>query len=202
MRLTRDFYRPSASLNAVKDTSPDVPGSEIYRYTKEGGTPVALVFGGKRSKPDFWFRFPTEEAREKRIAEWVEDQKSRAEYAAKRRASANAGHTLKVGDVLHASWGYDQTNANFYQVVEVPSKCFVIAREIGSEIGSEIVDGSGGPSTQVRPVKDAFLSDERGGAPKRYKSGPDNSIAAYSFANAHKTSWEETHYETGFGYGH
>lgn len=29
------------------------------------------------------------------------------------------GHTLKVGDILDASWGYDQTNVDFYEVVRV-----------------------------------------------------------------------------------
>lgn len=193
MKLTRDFYRPSASVNAVMQTIDEVPGGEVYRYENENGQPVAMAFGGKRSKPDFYFRFPNTERMEEKIAEWIGNQKSRATNATERRTTNNGGHSLKVGDVLHASWGYDQTNADFYQVVKVPSKCFVIVREIGYKTVSD-----NGPSTQVVPVKDAFLEKPE----KRMKSGPCNSIRVSSYAIASKTNWNDSHYVTGWGYGH
>lgn len=192
MRLTREFYRPSASVNASMHEIDGVPGSEVYRYKNGNDQPVAMVFGGKRAKPDFYFRFPSVERREEKINEWIENQKSRAASAKARRAENNGGHSLKVGDVLHASWGYDQTNADFYQVVEVPSKCFVIVREVGYKTVED-----NGPATRVVPIKDAFKTE-----PKRYKSGPDNSISVASYASASKTEWEDTHHVTGWGYGH
>lgn len=188
MKLTREFYQPQG---AIIETVDGLPGSEIHRYETNGAI-YAAVFGGKRAKPDFHFRFKTEEQRETRIAYWVGTQKERAKYAAEQRAKRNGGHSLKVGDVLHSSWGYDQTNADFYQVVEVPSKCFVIVREIGYKTVSD-----NGPSTRVVPVKDSFKTD-----PKRYKAGPNNSISVASYANANKTDWEDTHHVTGWGYGH
>lgn len=192
MRMTREFYRPSASVNASMHEIDGVPGSEVYRYSNANGDPVAIVFGGKRAKPDFYFRFPSVERREEKINEWIENQKSRAAYAAERRAARNGGHSLKVGDVLNSSWGYDQTNVDFYQVVEVPSKCFVIVCKIGG-----ITVSDNGPSVRVKPNRDAFI-----GEPKRYKAGPSNSISIASYANASQTDWDETHHETGFGYGH
>lgn len=192
MKMTRDFYRPSAAVNASMHVIDDVPGSEVYRYKNADGAPVAIVFGGKRAKPDFYFRFQSVERREAKIAEWVENQKARDASAKARRAEKNVGHSLKVGDVLNSSWGYDQTNVDFYQVVEVPSKCFVIVREIS---GTTVSDN--GPSTRVKPVKDAFKSD-----PKRYKSGVSNTISVASYASAHQTDWDESHHETGYGYGH
>jgi hypothetical protein len=44
----------------------------------------------------------------------------------------------KVGDILHHSWGYDQTNCDFYQVVEA-KKASVILKKIGAKTvpGSE-----------------------------------------------------------------
>ena len=39
----------------------------------------------------------------------------------------------KVGTILVNSWGYDQTNVDFYEVTERPSPHFVIIREIGSK---------------------------------------------------------------------
>ena len=88
MRMTRDFYRPSAALGATMETAPDVPGSEIYRYNYNiaGKGYVAEVFGGKRAKPDWHFRFPTEERREEKIATWIEREKDNAKRAAERRS--------------------------------------------------------------------------------------------------------------------
>lgn len=200
MRFTRDFYRPKDARIEYPD---GLPGAEIHRYENgsrapDSDVPFAAVFGGKRTKPDWHYRFRTDEQREAKIEAWIENQKANIKDAAERRKAHNGGHSLKVGDVLHGGWGYDQTNASFYQIVGVPSKCFVIAREIGSKI----VNGDGGPTTYVVPVKDSFLSDDRGGAPKRYKAGPDNSITIESFLHPSKTSWDSQHYETGWGYGH
>ncbi len=39
-------------------------------------------------------------------------------------------HDLKIGDILYSSWGYDQTNIDFYEVVEVVSDKSVKIREI------------------------------------------------------------------------
>ncbi len=193
MRFTREFYRPK---DARVEYPEGLPGAEIHRYengSNKPDVPYAAVFGGKRTKPDWHYRFRTAERREEKIGEWIANQKARIEAAAERRKADNGGHTLKAGDVLHGSWGYDQTNASFYQIVEVPSKCFVTAREIGSKI----VNGSGGPSTQVVPVKDSFKSE-----PKRYKAGPENGITIASYLHPSKTNWESSHYETGWGYGH
>jgi hypothetical protein len=206
MRMTREFYRPN-EVEGCTDLKvrhiEDVPGSEIWTYGDDKGQVYAAVFGGKRAKPDWHYHFvrfngsSPEEQREKRIKEWIENQRERAEATRKRRKEANKGHTLKVGDVLSASWGYDQTNVNFFQVVEVPSKCYVVVRGIAS-----LTVRDEGPSTYVRPVKDAFLADDRGGKAKRYKAGPNNSISWENYANAYQTSWDAEHYETGWGWGH
>ena len=47
-----------------------------------------------------------------------------------RRVSAKQPHTLKVDDVLYSSWGYDQTNINFYQVTKLVGKTMVELRAI------------------------------------------------------------------------
>ena len=41
--------------------------------------------------------------------------------------------TPKVGDILYSSWGYDQTNIEFFKVVKV-SKFSVWIQEIGKEV--------------------------------------------------------------------
>ena len=44
-----------------------------------------------------------------------------------------AKHELKVGDVLRAIWGYDQTNVDYYQVVELNGATMVTVRKIGED---------------------------------------------------------------------
>jgi hypothetical protein len=63
----------------------------------------------------------------------------------------------KVGDIFRNSWGYDQTNVDYYQVVRVTAK-YAIVRPISSQP----VPGSdrGGMCCYVQPVSDAFTGPE------------------------------------------
>ena len=71
----------------------------------------------------------------------------------KRQARARFRNPYKVDDILHHSWGYDQTNCDFYQVVEV-KKATVILRKIGSQT----VPGSEGfMCCSLMPTKDDFI---------------------------------------------
>lgn len=71
----------------------------------------------------------------------------------KRLARARFQNPYKIGDILHHSWGYDQTNCDFYQVVEV-KKASVVLRKIGAKT----VPGSEGfMSESLMPEKDAFI---------------------------------------------
>jgi len=77
-----------------------------------------------------------------------EERKRRREEAKK-----NFKNPYKVGDILEHSWGYDQTNTDFYQVVEA-KKASVVLRPIANKT----VEGSEGfMSKMVLPVKDSFL---------------------------------------------
>ncbi len=65
-----------------------------------------------------------------------------------------AAYTPKVGDIFEMSWGYDQTNVNWFQVTRL-SKGGVFVREIGSKG----VPGTDGFMCQsVVPFKDSFLA--------------------------------------------
>jgi hypothetical protein len=57
----------------------------------------------------------------------------KAEYRANGRAKIEAyKQTLKVGDILSASWGYDQTNIEFYEVLRIKGS-MVTVRELAQE---------------------------------------------------------------------
>lgn len=41
--------------------------------------------------------------------------------------------TVSVGDVFASSWGYEQTNVNFFQVISVHGKTTVTVRQINAD---------------------------------------------------------------------
>lgn len=58
-----------------------------------------------------------------------------------------------VGDILHHSWGYDQTQCDYYQVV-AKTRAGVTVRPIGSET---VAGSQGHMSRSAMPVKDKFV---------------------------------------------
>ena len=64
---------------------------------------------------------------------------------------------VKIGDIFSYSWGYEQTNVNYFQVVALKGTKQVIIREISYETA----ETTGLDSYKVRPCKDVFLKDSQ-----------------------------------------
>lgn len=64
---------------------------------------------------------------------------------------------VKIGDIFHYSWGYEQTNVNYFQVVELKGTKQVIIKEISYET----TETTGLDSYKVKPCKDVFLKDSQ-----------------------------------------
>jgi len=60
-------------------------------------------------------------------------------------------HPFKVGDILYDSWGYEQTNIDFYQVVDVKDKTIKI-----TPIEKKSENAKDPHTAYVQPVKNAF----------------------------------------------
>jgi hypothetical protein len=60
-----------------------------------------------------------------------------------------------VGDIFQMSWGYDQTNVDYFQVTRL-SAAGVFVREIAAK---GVLGTDGFMCQQVLPVKDAFTTD-------------------------------------------
>jgi len=60
---------------------------------------------------------------------------------------------FKVGDIVHHSWGYDQTQCDYYQVINI-KKASVLLKPIATETvkGSEAF-----MSRSAIPIKDKFI---------------------------------------------
>lgn len=85
---------------------------------------------------------------------------------------------VKVGDIFHYSWGYEQTNANYFQVVALKGTKQVIIREIAYTI----TETTGFDSYKVTACKDVFLEksqfieDNEKGAVKQVKGLKNGTI--------------------------
>ncbi len=187
LSLTREMFIPTNSIEEkVEDAN-----AVIYRYTATNGKPAAAMFGGRRTKPDSRYYYGTEEAREAAIERYLDGARANHAYKAAKRASKKNPNTLAIGDVLYTSWGYDQTNVDFYQVVDKPTTHFVVIRKIASET----VPGDG---NNVVAMPNRFI-DEVG---KRVKANADNTV---KISDGRGSAWEwdgQPKYETPAGYGH
>ena len=154
----------------------------------------AQFFAGKAIKPTHYYVFKTDEQREAFLEKFFKGLEKRAEAKAERKAEAKAikekaASEMKVGDIYYTSWGYDQTNVDFYKILEVKKSSAVIVEVAGSKVSDN------GPSTTVVPSPEIEI-----GEPMLKRMG-EYGFKIYSFAHAHKWDGKPKH-ETGFGYGH
>lgn len=160
--------------------------AEIYLYEDAEGRPCAKGFKGRKVGPVFNHYFGSEEKRETfvngKVSEWQADAKRKAE----RRSEANQPHSLKVGDILYSSWGYEQTNVDFFKVVRLAGKTMI---EV-TELACESVQATGGMSDTV-----IASNRELGGSMRRKVNmwGSRPSISLTSFSNAYPWDGKPIH---------
>lgn len=108
----------------------------------------------------FGYRFATQEKRDQYVAAFKENlsrniARREAEKAEKVMAKKALINPFKVGDMFYDSWGYEQTNIDFYQVTGVTPKAVKVRR-----IAGKSVESAGFMSEYVSPVKNAFIGEE------------------------------------------
>lgn len=64
---------------------------------------------------------------------------------------------VKIGDIFCYSWGYEQSNINYFEVVSLKGTKQVIIREIAYKI----TETTGYESYKVRPIKSSFLKNSQ-----------------------------------------
>ena len=116
---------------------------------------------------------------------------ARIEYEQRRQEPTPNADGVRVGDIFCASWGYEQTNVNFYEVVALKGKKTAVVREIAGEcVGGFSYQGTKracrgeyiGPEYTVRSKSDGvrpYLNDpEHSGHALRFTT--DDAEHAYS----------------------
>lgn len=109
-------------------------------------------------------------------------------------AEINAPSAVIVGDMFYSSWGYDQTNVDYYQVVKTAPAMIVLR-----EVKKKVIRGQGQPTEFVIPLANQFV-----GEPLRKKLMAYNGRAMVrlnSYSSAYKWDGKEKG-QTGTGFGH
>ena len=152
-KMPREFYIPKGAVK-VSDKQSD---AVAYVYTQVPGRFSAAIFFGKQAKPYSKYYYRTEAQRDGAIASAFEARRTTTAYKAERQAKRKAFvHSYKVGDLFRRSWGYDQTNVDYYEVTEVSGR-MVTVREIG-----QVCVETGNMCGQTTPQPGKFT-----GEPKR-----------------------------------
>jgi hypothetical protein len=153
----REFYVPKGAIKVADKNSDAV--AYVYegkRAAGAGGKPFygVVVFAGKAQKPVSHYSYGTAEKRNQYVAGFFEGRKQHAERVAKDRAERSKPHTYQVGDILVSSWGYEQTNIDFYQVTAVTPSTLKL-RALKQER-----DATGWERGTCMPIRDAFIGEK------------------------------------------
>lgn len=156
---------------------------------------TGLVLHGQVKKPQYiWGRSPSDverfvdreiKKRKKVIERKQERQKEQKEFE----------HGYEVGDFIYSSWGYDQTNVNFYQVVGLTPRGVKI-REVAKKVVKE-----SGAQEYVVPVPNKFIDSAM---TKRVSPGYGGGAGRVKIDSVQSGSkWDgNPKYQTAFGFGH
>ena len=149
-------------------------------------------------KKSIWYGFAEQEEIENAL------NGEKTESKAKAKKVQEFDFNVKVGDLFYSSWGYEQTNVTFFQVIELVGKKSVRVREVHPERKSEnpvcgmAADRSYSLTSELLPASErsTFIKDQEKGDLKRLKSYHQDSrnnpqFDVSSFCNAYKYNGEE-----------
>lgn len=130
-RISARYIPKGSAKVALKDGT-----AVVYLYAAKDKL-FAIGYQGTASKSSFHYAYRSEENRRNAVNQFfanVQATSKRRSDAAK--ARNNEPCTLTVGTILHTSWGYDQTNVDFYVVTRIVGKRTVYVRPIAGDYES------------------------------------------------------------------
>lgn len=146
----RESYVPKGAVK-VADKQSDAVAYLYTLYTRDEKHGV-VAFVGNQAKPVGHYIYTNVKRREDYVRGVFEGRRLAMAYKAERAAEKKAFvHDFKVGDILHTSWGWEQTNVNYYEVVEVSGKMLTVRETGASSVDTGYMQG------RSRPVAGRFI---------------------------------------------
>ena len=182
-------------LNATLLDSQGTDAAIYIFLSPNNGKPAVMAFHGKKSTPDNHYWFPTEEQRQTFIEQFIDSRRKHDERIKQAREDRKKPHDLEIGAILYDSWGYDQTNVDFYKVVSRTNRTVEVV-----QIGTKILDDENGNNFTADSVvadPDRVISDPT----KHVVNTETRSIRINSFSHAFPWGGKPLH-QTAWGFGH
>jgi len=138
----------------VRESAELLPNGLRVLRPEGAGSFTLMIWRPRAKKPSRHESFRTAVAREDAIARAVQAyDDAQARKARYKREAATGDLTLaNSGAIFRYSWGYDQTQVEYFQVVARRGLLVDLER-----IASEDVESISAMSGKVRPIKDAFI---------------------------------------------
>jgi len=156
-------------------------------------------------KPLFHYRFGTFQRLIEFSKDWISNREAIKESEEKRKAIKKEAlqkmeHNFKVGGILYDSWGWEQTNIDFYQIIEVNAKSIKIRRIASKYAPEQDNRGLSSMAAYVMPIQDEFIKDEilskkinalvsPGGLIQYYIKSKHGWISEHVEGSKHYSSW-------------
>jgi hypothetical protein len=188
--MPRSSYIPKNNSTLQKVDVGNLP-LEVYHWeeaTRSGSIRYySIGFAGKAQKPTWYYSYRDTSRRDRDTKDRIESARSHEEAKQKAREErAKFQHNMNVGDILNSSWGYDQTNVNFYQVIRTTPKGIVIREIMSQSVGAD----------HVKPLPGRFV-----GSPLTRRVSPHGGVKIDTYEYASK--WNGSpEYVTPLGMGH
>lgn len=187
MMQSRQVYQPKGSRR-VSDKL-----SAAYAFLEErGGKFLAMGFYGKQSKASFYYSYGKEADRNKKVEIFFKGCQAMEQYKAEQKAAAKARNSnsgLKVGQVFVSSWGYDQTQVNYYEVVALIGAA---SAKVQAVKGESLEGSEGMMSQKVMPSAEAnrFSGDAFMAKVERNRDGSFSIRSAKIAGRGGASAWE------------
>ncbi len=144
---------PTGSMETINEAANAV----VYTHYRDG-VPHATGYSGKRGNADFHYRFKSKAHMLKHIENYFDGRINRIEGKAKYKVLAKAAglklaSEIKAGDIFYCSWGYDQTNIDFYQVIGIKSMTVTFKKLHQTQTEDLSMQG------ETSAIKDSFKGD-------------------------------------------
>ncbi len=122
MLVTREYYIPKHSTKVADKLSDAV----AYLYERDGKL-FAAIFVGKQAKPLSHYRYRDATRREESIRQAFANNQQHATRRIATKTDRKAKATefaaaLEVGDIMHYSFGYDETHHVYVEVTEIKGR--------------------------------------------------------------------------------
>lgn len=125
-------------------------GARAYVWAIENGRFLAKGYTPKGKKHLFYWSCRTEAEATKYATNLMESYDASMKRKLEDKAKRNQECTLKVGDIIYSSWGYEQTNIDWYEVVAIKGKKVTVESIGGDLTESGFMSGYTTPNKNIR----------------------------------------------------